>query len=355
MLNILTIVLFFVLKIPAVFGNLSGSTQRKRIEEIRARQEAQRMEAERKAEEERQARKRREKRFAVILAAVAAAVIGIILLVTKVIIPNREYNEAKALYEAGQHKEALATFFTLNGYKDSDRYIHACWDHVAGRNTVAAGDAHTVGLKADGTVVAVGNYNEGQCDVSDLTDIVAVAAGITHTVGLKTDGTVVAAGSNKDGQCKVSSWKNIVAIAAGSWHTVGLKADGTVAAVGKNNHGQCNVADWKLFNNIDTLDEERHEYVLSRQILRSGTSIGANIREAHRGQSDADFYAKMTVALKEADETAYWLELLKETDFLNTDDFDGIYKDCDEIIRILVSITKHRNQIKQNLADFHNS
>ena len=103
------------------------------------------------------------------------------------------------------------------------------------------------------------------------------------------------------------------------------------------------------------LSEERHEYVLSRQILRSGTSIGANIREAHRGQSDADFYAKMTVALKEADETAYWLELLKETDFLNTDDFDGIYKDCDEIIRILVSITKHRNQIKQNLADFHNS
>ncbi len=93
-----------------------------------------------------------------------------------------------------------------------------------------------------------------------------------------------------------------------------------------------------------SLTEDKHEYVLSRQVLRSGTSIGANIREAHRGHSDADFYAKMTIALKEADETAYWLELLKETDFLNTDDFDRIYKDCDEIIRILVAITKHRNQ-----------
>ena len=92
------------------------------------------------------------------------------------------------------------------------------------------------------------------------------------------------------------------------------------------------------------LTEDKHEYVMSRQLLRSGTSIGANIREAHRGHSDADYYAKMTIALKEADEPAYWLEILKETDYLNKDQFEPIYKDCDEIIRILVSITKHRNQ-----------
>ena len=98
------------------------------------------------------------------------------------------------------------------------------------------------------------------------------------------------------------------------------------------------------------LTEDKHEYVMSRQLLRSGTSIGANIREAHRGHSDADFYAKMTIALKEADESAYWLEILKETDYLNMDQFEPIYKDCDEIIRILVSITKHRNQddLRQN-------
>ena len=220
----------------------------KRIEEIRARQEAQRVEAEHKAEEERQAteaRKRKNKRLAVILTAVAAAVIAIILLATKVIILNREYNEAITLYEAGQHKEALATFFTLNGYKDSDRYIHACWDHVAVRNAVAAGYFHTVGLKADGTVVAVGDNDNGRCNVKDWKDIVAVAAGGSHAVGLKADGTVVAVGRNDDRQCAVNRWTDIVAVAAGGYHTVGLKADGTVVAVGDNDDGQCKVSDWK--------------------------------------------------------------------------------------------------------------
>ena len=92
------------------------------------------------------------------------------------------------------------------------------------------------------------------------------------------------------------------------------------------------------------LTENKIEFVLSKQLLRSGTSIGANIREAHRGYSDSDFYAKLTISLKEADETAYWLELLKETDYLDQDEFESIYQDCDEIIRLLVSILKHRNQ-----------
>ena len=68
---------------------------------------------------------------------------------------------------------------------------------------------HTVGLKADGTVVAVGNNDYGQCDVSDWTNIVAVSAGVYHTVGLKADGTVVAVGYNKYGQCDVSYWTDI--------------------------------------------------------------------------------------------------------------------------------------------------
>ena len=95
------------------------------------------------------------------------------------------------------------------------------------------------------------------------------------------------------------------------------------------------------------LTEKKQEYVISKQILRSGTSIGANIREAHRGYSDSDFYAKLTISLKEADETAYWLELLLESNFLSLDEFDSIYKDCEEIIRMLVTITKHRNHNKQ--------
>ena len=88
------------------------------------------------------------------------------------------------------------------------------------------------------------------------------------------------------------------------------------------------------------LSEERHEYVLSRQILRSGTSVGANIREATRGQSRADFYTKLTVALKEADETAYWLELLHESGYIGKDAFESMYQDCQELIRLLTAITR---------------
>ena len=77
--------------------------------------------------------------------------------------------------------------------------------------------------------------------------------------------------------------------------------------------------------------------------MRSGTSIGANIRESVRGQSKADFYAKMNIALKEASETEYWLELLYESEYISKQLFDSIYADCQEIIRLLISITKTQN------------
>lgn len=91
------------------------------------------------------------------------------------------------------------------------------------------------------------------------------------------------------------------------------------------------------------LCSEKHEIVLSKQLLRSGTSIGANIREAVRGQSKADFYAKLYISLKEASETEYWLELLHESGYLDDSGFNSIYADCQELIKILVSITKKRN------------
>ena len=72
----------------------------------------------------------------------------------------------------------------------------------------------------------------------------AISAGVGHTVGLKSDGTVVAVGANDYGQCDVSSWRNIVAIGAGDYHTAGLKSDGTVVAVGNDKKGSCNVSDW---------------------------------------------------------------------------------------------------------------
>ena len=83
------------------------------------------------------------------------------------------------------------------------------------------------------------------------------------------------------------------------------------------------------------------EYVMSKQVLRSGTSIGANVKEALRGQSKADFRAKMNIALKEASETEYWLELLHESDYITEEQFQSIIADNIEIIKILTSIVKN--------------
>jgi len=88
------------------------------------------------------------------------------------------------------------------------------------------------------------------------------------------------------------------------------------------------------------LSEEKREFILSKQLLRSGTSIGANTREAMRGQSKPDFYSKLNIALKEADESMYWLELVYESGYIDTKQFDSIYADCKELVALLVSITK---------------
>ena len=88
------------------------------------------------------------------------------------------------------------------------------------------------------------------------------------------------------------------------------------------------------------LIKEKKEFVLSKQALRSGTAIGALIREAEFGQSKADFINKMSIALKEANETIYWLEILKETDYINEKLFQSLYFDCEELIKMLVSTVK---------------
>ena len=88
------------------------------------------------------------------------------------------------------------------------------------------------------------------------------------------------------------------------------------------------------------ISEEKREYVISKQLLRSGTSIGANVHEALQGQSKADFTAKMSIALKEASETEYWLELLSETEYLSEAEYESIRKDCGEVAKMLISIVK---------------
>ena len=157
----------------------------------------------------------------------------------------KEYAQAEKLLAQGQTAEAAVAFAKIAEYEDARERSFELWDTIAARETLAAGLVHTVGLKADGRVVAVGGNSRGQCDVSGWRDIVAVAAGGVHTIGLKADGTVAAVGWNDDGECDVSGWRDIVAVAAGGGHTIGLKADGTVVAVGDNEYGQCDVSGWR--------------------------------------------------------------------------------------------------------------
>lgn len=88
------------------------------------------------------------------------------------------------------------------------------------------------------------------------------------------------------------------------------------------------------------LSEEKREYVLSKQLLRSGTSIGANIEEGIGGQSDRDFFAKLNIAYKEARETHYWLRLLRDTSYLTNVEVKTYIEDCEEVLRILGSIIR---------------
>lgn len=89
---------------------------------------------------------------------------------------------------------------------------------------------------------------------------------------------------------------------------------------------------------------DKKEYILSKQLLRSGTSIGANVKEAIQGQSKKDYIAKMQISLKEASETEYWLDLLHETDYLDENQFISINNDCVELIKLLTSIIKQSKE-----------
>ena len=196
-----------------------------------------------------------------------------------VIIPSRKYSAAMEALSQGDYVNAYDAFRQLDEYKDSEQKIAYVIQHI-NNSDISAGTTHTVGLKNDGTVVSVGNNEDGQCNVSDWNNIIAIDAGSTDTIGLKSDGTVISTGfrpgiskwsdiiavsagpwhtvgikangtvisdgmNTSDGRCDVSDWSNIIAISAGLWHTAGLKSDGTVVATGDNTYGQCDVSDWR--------------------------------------------------------------------------------------------------------------
>lgn len=101
------------------------------------------------------------------------------------------------------------------------------------------------------------------------------------------------------------------------------------------------------------LCEKKKENILSRQVLRSGTSIGANVEEAIGGVSRKDFLNKLSIAYKEARETNYWLRILRDVEYLNQNMFDSLIKDCDEVTRIIFSIirTSKNNDEKSSRRD----
>ncbi len=103
----------------------------------------------------------------------------------------------------------------------------------------------------------------------------------------------------------------------------------------------------KIISTYKMLTIDKKEYILSKQLLRCGTSIGANVAEANGAISKADFSAKISIAYKESLETKYWLSLLKDSDFIIVEEFNGLYADADELSKMLFSILKS-TRIKPN-------
>lgn len=210
-----------------------------------------------------------------------------------------QYDAAAALAKSGETAKAAIAFYKLENYKDSKARCFSLWDAAIKNETISAGHMHTVGVKKDGTVVAVGKTEKGQCDVKSWTNIVSVSAGYDFTVGLKADGRVVAVGDNSYDQLNVDQWTGIVAVGAGYGHTVGLRADGTVVAVGWNANNQCDVSDWKdivaiSVGNTHTVGLKADGTVLCAASEGDGCTSADGIKDAI-GISASD---RLTVVLK---------------------------------------------------------
>ena len=189
------------------------------------------------------------------------------------------YAEANAALSKGDYKIAITKFQILGDFRDAKARIFQAtksdviaaiskktgsavsWQELTNgvlSHLISVSDYHTVGLRSDGTIVATGSNRDGQCNVSDWRNIVAVSVRSGGTIGLRADGTVVAVGHNRYGESNVSGWRNIIAVSSEMYHTIGLRADGTVVAVGWNKESQCNVSDWK---NIVAVSTESHQTV----------------------------------------------------------------------------------------------
>ncbi len=213
---------------------------------------------------------------------------------------NKKYNNAIALMDEGKYNKAIRLFSELKDFKKSKNYFSEILNKIAVKETISAELYHTVGLKEDGTVIAIGNNDYGQCDVEDWKDIVAISTNSFYTVGLKSDRTVVAVGNIVDEECNVKDWKDIVAISAGESHIVGLKSNGTVVAIGGNWNGQCNVEDWTDIIAISA------GYAHTVGLKSDGTVVATEYlgdKEAYNGQCDVEDWKDVVAISTDASHT----------------------------------------------------
>ena len=235
-------------------------------------------------EREEMLRKKRQNKIIALSCAAIVTVIAFVLVITKVIIPNKTYKNAVNMFNAQNYDGAISAFSALGKYEDAQQRVLECyykqgelyWDQgdltkavscfehaedysdahkrivdiivelFFNKTTLSAGVSHTVALKEDGSVVATGRNFFGECDVSDWTNVVSVLAGPHYTAALCKDGKVLITDYTENEQFKaVENWPAVIQIATGYNHIAGLKADGTVVVVGRNNDGQQDVTEWK--------------------------------------------------------------------------------------------------------------
>ena len=178
------------------------------------------------------------------------------LVAVKLLWSIREYRDARSLAEktARENSGSSDLQALLNSENDIDSetmqdYLVLKENRKQIKNgAVATGFFHTVGLQKDGTVIACGSNEYGQCDTKNWKQAVMVAAGAYHTIALLSDGTVAACGDNRYGQCEVSGWRNVVQIAASDYNSAALLSDGTVVTCGFNEWPQA--ANWSNLESI---------------------------------------------------------------------------------------------------------
>lgn len=156
-----------------------------------------------------------------------------------------KYNEAVDFFKNKEYGKAAIAFAKLGDFRDAREISFRIWDVVADRRFIDSGHMHTVGVKADGTVVSVGSSSDGRTDVGSLADVVAITAGQFHTIALHADGTVSALGDIGRNTCEVDDWTNIVQVLSYTGRTFaggifGLKSDGTLVAT----HDLNEMAEW---------------------------------------------------------------------------------------------------------------